>query len=276
MTEASPPRVLLLVEDNAGDAELASAMLDEGLGPYQLVHVPRIDQAIDRLRARAIDVVVLDLSLPDCAGVESVRALRQVATDVPIVVLTGSDDEALALACIDAGAQDYLAKQDTRARNLNRAIGYAMTRVRESQMRELQEQLDRYRALSSRAQTTLVTASIAGTGAIAARDPDRFEELVRAYFVLLEPYLAYQVERIEVPRVPAERIVTALGDASGGPRDLLDLHVTALDRAIAIADGPRARSLAVEARLLALEMMGLLVEYYRVGQRRRFGQGERS
>lgn len=218
MTEASPPRVLLLVEDNAGDAELASAMLDEGLGPYQLVHVPRIDQAIDRLRARAIDVVVLDLSLPDCAGVESVRALRQVATDVPIVVLTGSDDEALALACIDAGAQDYLAKQDTRARNLNRAIGYAMTRVRESQMRELQEQLDRYRALSSRAQTTLVTASIAGTGAIAARDPDRFEELVRAYFVLLEPYLAYQVERIEVPRVPAERIVTALGDASGGPR----------------------------------------------------------
>ena len=73
------------------------------------------------------------------------------------------------------------------------------------------------------------------------------------------------------PRVPQAGFifVTELGDLGGGPRDLLDMHVAALDRALALYQDPHARAIVYESRLLALQMMGLLVDYYRVGHRRR-------
>lgn len=270
-------RVLLLVEDNPGDAELVSDLLaDASREHYQIVHVPSLATALEALRTRPVDVIVLDLHLPDCVGIDSVKTIREHGGAAPIVVLTGSNDEQLALACIDAGAQDYLSKSEARAPNLKRAIGYAITRLRESQVRELQATLDRYRELSSATQSTSVTAALAGSGAVAIRSPETFDGLVKDYFALLEPYLARNVERIELPREVMEWIVTALGDAGGGPRDLLDIHVAALDRAIARADNPHSWSIVFEARLLALEMMGLLVDYYRVGHRRRFVGGLKS
>lgn len=271
------PRVLLLVEDNAGDAALVRELLaDAWRENYQIVHVPRLDSALVTLHASAVDVIVLDLRLPDCIGVETVQRVRASAGDVPIVVLTGTDDEKLALACIDAGAQDYLSKSELRPHNLKRAIGYAVSRMREAQLHQMTELLQRYRALSSASQGTTVTAALAGSGAIAVRNPAAFEMLVREYFGLLEPYLARQQDRVEAPREDMERIVTAIGDVAGGPRDLLDVHVAALDRALATYDDPHSKTIVFEARLLALQMMGLLVDYYRVGQRRRSFKGAPS
>jgi hypothetical protein len=70
-----------------------------------------------------------------------------------------------------------------------------------------------------------------------------------------------------------EQVLTCLGDMDAGPRDLLDVHVAALDQAVDGQSSERARTLVVEGRLLALEMMGLLVDYYRVGLRRRSVEG---
>lgn len=276
----TPPkaRVLLLVEDNLGDALLVSELLDHGHrdSGYQIAHVSRLADAVDILRANEIDVVVLDLNLPDCQGVETVKVVREIVGHTPIVVLTGSEDDAVASACIDAGAQDYLSKTELRSQNLRRAIGYAITRTREAQLRELQAVLDAYRALSSATQGTTVTAALAGSGAVAERTPVLFAELVTAYYALIEPYLDRRCAKVEAPRPSLEYIVTQLGDAAGGPRDLLDVHVAALDRAIARHDDYHARSVVFEARLLALEMMGLLVDYYRVGQRRRHVEPPRA
>ena len=269
---AAPPktRVLLLVEDNPGDAELVIDLLAESRDEnYQVVHVYRITDAIERLQSTAVDVVVLDLRLPDCSGVDSVKALHESAGKVPIVVLTGTDDEQLALSCIDAGAQDYLPKSEIRAQNLKRAIGYAITRIREAQLRELQETLERYRALSSASQVTTVTAALAGSGAVSMRRPEVFARLVVQYYALLELSLLQRRDALATSRPEMELIVTILGDVNGGPRDLLDVHVAALERTIAQQNNSRARALLLEARLLALEMMGLLVDYYRVGYRRR-------
>jgi CheY-like chemotaxis protein len=232
------------------------------------VHVPLLSEAVDLIKLNQFAVVLLDLRLPDSTGVESVSTVRGVLGETPIVVLTGTDDEELALACIDAGAQDYLSKTEVRARSLRRAIGYAITRIREAQVREWQETLESYRALSSSAHGTTITAALAGSGAVAVRSPQTFERIAREYFALLTPYLERLEDKVRAPRSAMERIVTFIGDASGGPRDLLDVHVAALDRAITISDDPHSRSLVVEARLLALEMMGLLVDYYRVGMRR--------
>jgi len=276
----TPPkaRVLLLVEDNPGDALLVSELLDQDRDDsgYQIAHVARLADAVDILRTSEVDVVVLDLNLPDCQGVETVKVVREIVGQTPIVVLTGSEDDAVAHACIDAGAQDYLAKTELRSQNLRRAIGYAITRIREAQLRELQAVLDGYRALSSASQRTTVTAALAGSGAVAGRNPELFADLITAYYALIEPYLDRRCAKVEAPRASLEYIVTQLGDAAGGPRDLLDVHVAALDRAIAHHDDYHARSVVLEARLLALEMMGLLVDYYRVGQRRRHIEPDRA
>ena len=67
-----------------------------------------------------------------------------------------------------------------------------------------------------------------------------------------------------------EKLITQLGDAGGGPRDLLDVHLASLDQLIGKENPAKSQAFAVEGRLLALEMMGLLVDFYRVGQRRHF------
>ena len=275
--QPAPPShpVLLLVEDNPGDALLVSDMLDKGVREnFRIVHVPAVAQAVQALQSTAVDVIVLDLGLPDGEGVEVVKAIRKAAAEVPIVVLTGLEDEALALACIDAGAQDYLAKTEVRTQNLKRAIGYAVTRVREAQLRELQQTLEHYRALSSAGQGTSVTATLAGSGAVSARAADTFQAIVQAYFALLEPFLCRQSDQVVASRHAKEIIITRLGDAGGGPRDLLEVHVAALDRALALFDDPHSRTIVFEARLLALEMMGLLVDFYRVGHRRLYPEGQ--
>lgn len=277
MAETPRTRVLLLVEDNPGDAHLVADLLANSGGEvFHVIHVALLAEAVDRMRHQSVDVVVLDLRLPDGSGVASVRAVREVAGKVPIVVLTGSEDEELALSCIDAGAQDYLAKSEVRPQNLRRAIGYAITRIREAQLRELEETLDRYRALSSANQGTTMTAALAGSGAVSVRSPETFARIVEEYCTLLEPYLQGTAGRVEPPRQVLERLITQLGDANGGPRDLLDIHVAALDRAMAPGKHPHSQSLVLEGRLVALEMMGLLVDYYRVGIRRMSWSGEAS
>ncbi len=274
---AQRPRVLLLVEDNPGDAELVSQMLEEDLHErFEVIHVPAVSQAVQALQSTAVDVIVLDLGLPDGSGVDVVKAMRQAAAEVPIVVLTGLEDEALALACLDAGAQDYLAKSEVRRQNLKRAIGYAVTRMREAQVRELQQTLAHYRSLSSAGQGTTVTAAMSGSGAVSRRNAAAFENIVQSYYALLEPFLRRETDQVVAPRHAKEIIITSLGDANGGPRDLLEVHVGALDRALSLYDDPHSRTIVFEARLLALEMMGQLVDYYRVGHRRLYPEGQTS
>lgn len=267
--DMAAPRVLLLVEDNPADADLIEELLEEaGPDSYKVLRATHITEAVQRLGGVRVDVVLLDLSLPDGTGVETVKSIRSVSGQVPIIVLTGTDNEPLALSCINAGAQDYLRKGEIQPVSLRRAIGYAITRMREAQVRELQETLGRYRDLSLPSAETKGTAALAGMGSVRERHPQIFQEIVRDYFDLLFLYLEQLVIRKGKPRERMERVITQLGDAGAGPRDLLDIHVAVLDKAVSGQSPERARSLAVEGRLLALEMMGLLVDYYRAGHRR--------
>src|SRR5687767_9987502 len=104
----TPPTLrILLVEDNPGDALLVRETLREVPSvAAELDHVERVADAIARLAERPADVVLLDLSLPDASGTEGVARLRAAAPSVPIVVLTGLDDEAVALRAVQQGAQD--------------------------------------------------------------------------------------------------------------------------------------------------------------------------
>jgi signal transduction histidine kinase len=137
-------RAILLVEDNPGDAVYIQELLGESAHypPNRVIHVPSLAEAITVLLQQArFEVVLLDLGLPDGSGVECVDAVRSKARDVPIVVLTGRDDDELAVSCIAAGAQDYLSKQEVRSRTLSRAIEHAVARVREVESRRREREL---------------------------------------------------------------------------------------------------------------------------------------
>jgi PAS domain S-box-containing protein len=120
------PRKVLLVEDNPGDARLIREMLTEaGEGTYDIEWVPRLSEALERLARDEIDVVLLDLGLPDSYGLDTFLRAHAQAPQVPFVVLTGLSDETLAVTAVRKGAQDYLVKGETDGNLLLRAIRYA-------------------------------------------------------------------------------------------------------------------------------------------------------
>ena len=122
---------VLLIEDNPGDARLLREMLIEaGINKFNLVHVKRISEGLNRLRQDNFQVILLDLSLPDSHGLETVDRVCNAAPYVPVLVLTGLDDEALAIRAVRKGAQDYLIKGQMDGNLLVRAIRYATERKR--------------------------------------------------------------------------------------------------------------------------------------------------
>jgi signal transduction histidine kinase/CheY-like chemotaxis protein len=119
---------ILLVEDNPGDADLVRESLAGELAKVEIHHVVSLAQAEERLALGSIDVVLLDLSLPDATGLHGVERLLRLAPEVPIVVLTGTLDDRLGARAVQAGAQDYLVKGQTGEGLLIRAMRYAIER----------------------------------------------------------------------------------------------------------------------------------------------------
>jgi len=129
-TAAAPIRVLL-VEDNPGDARIILEMLREvGNNDFQLQVVDRLEPALQRLGRAAVDVVLLDLGLPDSSGLETFRRAHEGAVEEPIIVISGFDDEATAVQAVRAGAQDYLVKGRIDGAALSRVIRHAIERQR--------------------------------------------------------------------------------------------------------------------------------------------------
>jgi diguanylate cyclase (GGDEF)-like protein/PAS domain S-box-containing protein len=129
-------KTVLLIEDNPGDARLLREMLqEEGLYSSELLHADSMGCAEKILAEHAVDIILLDLGLPDAQGLEAVRRAHAVAPRVPLVVLTGLDDEVLAAQALQEGAQDYLIKGQisssvgqVETRGLLRALRYAVER----------------------------------------------------------------------------------------------------------------------------------------------------
>lgn len=140
----------LLVEDNPGDARLLREHLhDARADGIDLVHVSGLEAALDMVAEGGIDLVLLDLGLPEMRGYDTFDAFFKRAPDIPIVVLTGIDDTELALRAVQGGAQDYLVKGQVDGAALLRSISYAVERHRllrkiEEQARELER--DRIRS----------------------------------------------------------------------------------------------------------------------------------
>ena len=139
------PIKVLLVEDEQVYADLLMEILRAG-SRFELLRAGRLDEALTQVRAGRFDAVLLDLSLPDRKGLATYQALRAATPGLPIVVLTGSVDETLALQAVREGAQDYLVKGEFNGQMLARVILYAIERKRAEE--ELRQNAEFFKLIS--------------------------------------------------------------------------------------------------------------------------------
>ena len=119
---------VLLIEDNPGDADLVRLRLIEGDSAVEVSSVNRLADGLASMAKEPPSVVLLDLNLPDSHGADTFRRVLEKAPGVPVVILSGQDDEALAMKALHQGVQDYLVKGDITSSHLERAMRYAIER----------------------------------------------------------------------------------------------------------------------------------------------------
>jgi signal transduction histidine kinase len=130
-------KTFLIIEDNPGDARLLREMLDDDSTRHtQLLYAQSMIEAETHLSGNAVDLILLDLGLPDAQGLAAIRRVRAAAPNVPLVVLTGMDDEELATQSLQEGAQDYLIKGQVERRALLRALRCAAERKRLERLKD--------------------------------------------------------------------------------------------------------------------------------------------
>jgi diguanylate cyclase (GGDEF)-like protein len=127
MITQTDPLHLLLIEDNPGDARLIQEMLKDSGITLEVTHLTRLSE-IKAISPEKYNLVLLDLNLPDSSGLQTVLKTHELLPLLPIVVLTGLDNEELSLAAIQSGAQDYLVKNKTDSVQLVKTIQYALRR----------------------------------------------------------------------------------------------------------------------------------------------------
>jgi len=144
---------VLLVEDNPGDAFLIQEQFKTAKTyVFYLTHVEYLAQAITSLAKDSFDVILLDLSLPDSRGIETLKTLKEHSWEIPIVILSGINDEELAIQAVRQGAQDYLVKGKVNSETLVHALRYAIERkfieeqlkIKQAQLEALNQELEAF------------------------------------------------------------------------------------------------------------------------------------
>jgi CheY-like chemotaxis protein len=287
---------VLLIEDNPGDARLIREMLGETGGDrfdikcadslstglkYLAEGSGEPDETsadlnsyqssmVNRQSKIPFDVILLDLSLPDSQGLDTVIKMHDEEPRLAIIVLTGTDDESLGFRAVQQGAQDYLVKGQINSQLLGRAIRYAVERshlvdrLERARQREREERELRTFAQISRAPQTAVTARLFGEAPLHEALPDVFNDLSRKYSDLMDRVLeqrAYKVEHNMSENIRS--MAEEMGFLKAGPRDVVEMHTMVLKKKTSRAASQKAQAYMEEGRLMVLELMGCLVSFYR-------------
>ena len=266
-TRPSTTRVLA-IEDCEGDWFLLRSLL-KGHSEFQLQWANRLADGQHLITKGDIDVVLLDISLPDGNGLESLSEIQSTSPSLPVIVLTGMSDQ-FALQSLQNGAQDYLTKGEMTSQLLVRSLRYAIERKR--LLRELQA--TRQRELGERDTASLrratsstrspVTAAMFGQITLQHREPNLFERSVDCYEELIDTAIkkrAFKVEDDVSGRLRS--LAEEIGSVGAAPRDILDIHLQALNRKTKDAKPARVQVCNDEGRYLMLELVGHLCSYYR-------------
>jgi signal transduction histidine kinase len=186
----------LIIEDNPGDARLILEMFKGAEIPHDLTTASSLQEGIGHCKHNSFHVILLDLSLPDSHGLETLTQLSKHVSDVPIVVLTGFNDERLGAEAVAAGAQDYLIKGEINASILLRSILYARERhnveVADRELATLQERQRLARELHDSVTQSLFTANVMAESSLIQweQNPEKAHGLVQQVHRLTKGALA--------------------------------------------------------------------------------------
>ena len=144
---------VMLIEDNPGDALILSEMLKEIYdNEFEIVHFKRVDEGLEHVNEN-FDIMLLDLNLPDSHGIITFNTMNKNAPDLPIIILTGLNDENLAINIVSEGAQDYLVKGQIDKQLLSRSIKYSIERKKIGI--ELRKSEERYKLMVEKIESGL-------------------------------------------------------------------------------------------------------------------------
>ncbi|KAF5411240.1 MAG: Regulator of RpoS [Candidatus Methanogasteraceae archaeon] len=167
---------VLLIEDNSGDRRLIQEMLSEVNGaPFDPVCVDRLSAGLERISANEIDVLLLDLELPDSHGMDTFSRVQAQSSQIPVIILTGLDDAMVAIRAVREGAQDYLVKGQVDGNLLTRSLYYAIARkTAEKRVKHLNSIFRAFRSI------TLLTVVEKDRGCLLRKACDILED-IRGY-----------------------------------------------------------------------------------------------
>lgn len=262
---------LLLVEDTPSDANFLQNIFQTTNEPvFNLVWARSLASGLEQLADSSFDLVLLDLHLPDSVGHHTFTQVHTFIPTTPIIILSGTQDENLAVQIVREGAQDYLRKGQVNGEVLKRSISYAIERQRllnELEASRQREQETReilaLEQLSQLTKTT-ITAQMYGLPPLREGAPEVFALLLKRYQELMEIALEdriYQAERANAKDLRA--LADQLGFLRAGPRDVVELHTLAIKEKSKQASPQKAHAYVEEGRLMVLELMGYLVTFYR-------------
>lgn len=228
---------VLYVEDVPAQAEIVQTFLELAEGEHDMEHVETLRETRSRLKKEEFEVILLDLGLPDGEGTDLVTQVDKVAPDTPIVVLTGNEDPGLGIACLQAGAQDFLNKRDLTPQKLVESLTYAMTRKLEAAP-ELDRVLSRVKALHS-----------SQFGEIDSKLSSRYQEL------LTQPSLLFSVEHWTLGRALAREGVSS--------EQVLAMHAESLSKVCEEVTSREKGRYLNNSELVALATIAFMSDTYR-------------
>ncbi|WP_299486536.1 response regulator [Acaryochloris sp. IP29b_bin.137] len=269
---STAPIRILLIADERRDGRIVYTLLMQMVQsvPFVITTLQHIDGALSQLSEPYFDLVLLDLSLPDCDGIHTFNQIHTQAPKLPIIILSSFEDTAAAIEAVRQGAQDYLVKGQIDSRLLIRSIRYAIERQRwrlSSQTEHWQHQRERELSLLEQLtnyQATVVASKLYCNLPLEETVSAEFQRLVEYYAQLLD--LAMDQRQFRVTHSIGEQmrgIAQQLGFLQASPRDVIALHTMAIKPRIAQMSSVKAEAYMEEARIMVLQLMGYLASYYR-------------
>ncbi|CAK0768191.1 Response regulator [Gammaproteobacteria bacterium] len=270
---------VLLIEDDFRFAELLSTWLEEfsqKKNGSQVISIrsqyaDSLAKALSWLKIAHFDIVLTDLNLPDSRGLVTCKNLLAHTNNIPVIILSGLDDEELAVQAMGYGAQDYLLKSLLDERMLLRSVRYALERhhlkkelekIRQSQLQQREQKiLDQ---INDRLGSPKTTAQVLGLRNLEQSQPEIFLRMTQNLISIWERIIEMRTHKV-THNVSQElkELAWQMGLYKCGPRDVVALYRAAQFR-LEHPDKPRRNDIIHEEGLyLAFELMGNLVSYYR-------------
>jgi DNA-binding NarL/FixJ family response regulator len=222
------------------------------------------------LQEQAHDVVVVDLSLiPHSERNAYLCQIHESFPAIPFVLIGQPEEDEFALSMITCGVQQFLLADSVTSDNLQRAIRHAAARndlvqrlVSRLRSQERERELGKLDQLAQ--STSSVSERMTGSLPLSQSIPDTFEELVTRYEQLLDIAIERQAYHVQYDLANAVKaFASELGRLRAGPRDIIQIHSTAVKRRLGNGTPERSQAIINESRLLMIELMGDLAQYYR-------------